>query len=120
MGEGKTKTFLTKGKTKRRTSNGASRWSARKIFVRCTKLVLDVAGFLMEAATKGSGCLQSGNPKADCSKLSPCYTPIMPGPREVPDEPPPFLGTWPRVYAAVLIYLFVIIAICYGFTRALE
>ena len=26
------------------------------------------------------------------------------------DEPPPFLGTWPRVYAAVLIYLVVLIA----------
>jgi len=44
----------------------------------------------------------------------------MPGLREVPDEPPPFLRTWPRVYVAVLIYLAVIIALCYGFTRALE
>jgi len=44
----------------------------------------------------------------------------MPGPRDIPDEPPPFLGTWPRVYLAVLIYLGLIIAICYGFTRALE
>jgi hypothetical protein len=26
------------------------------------------------------------------------------------DEPPPFLGTWPRVYAAVLIYLVLLIA----------
>ena len=37
--------------------------------------------------------------------------------RDVRDEPPPFLGTWRRVYIAVLIYLGVIIAACYGFTR---
>jgi hypothetical protein len=42
----------------------------------------------------------------------------MPEPRDVPDEPPPFLGTWKRVYAAVLIYLVVIIAVFYAFTRA--
>jgi hypothetical protein len=44
----------------------------------------------------------------------------MPDLREVRDEPPPFLGTWRRVYVAVLIYLGLIIAACYGFTRALE
>jgi hypothetical protein len=44
----------------------------------------------------------------------------MPDLREVGDEPPPFLGTWPRVYWAVLIYLGVIITACYVFTRALE
>ena len=44
----------------------------------------------------------------------------MSGLREVPDEPPPFLGTWNRVYVAVLIYLAVIIALCWGFARALE
>jgi hypothetical protein len=44
----------------------------------------------------------------------------MQGPRAVPDEPPPFLGTWQRVYVAVLGYLCVIILFCYGFTRALE
>ena len=50
----------------------------------------------------------------------------MPGIREVADEPPPFLGTWRRVYVAVLIYLAAIIGICYlfasfyGFDRALE
>lgn len=37
---------------------------------------------------------------------------------EMPDEPPPFLGTWPRVYAAVLIYLALIITAFYIFTRA--
>lgn len=35
---------------------------------------------------------------------------------EIPDEPPPFLGTWPRVYAAVLVYLAVIILVFYVFT----
>ena len=38
--------------------------------------------------------------------------------RDVPDEPPPFLRTWKRVYAAVAIYLVGIIALFYLFTRA--
>jgi len=42
----------------------------------------------------------------------------MPELRDVPDEPPPFLGTWKRVYTAVLIYLVAIISIFYLFTRA--
>ena len=29
----------------------------------------------------------------------------MPELRDVPDSPPPFLGSWRRVYAAVLVYL---------------
>jgi hypothetical protein len=37
-----------------------------------------------------------------------------------PDEPPPFLGTWPRVYFAILVYNVAIIALCYVFTRALN
>ena len=41
----------------------------------------------------------------------------MPEPRDVADEPPPFLGTWKRVYAGVLIYLVVIIAVFYAFTE---
>jgi len=44
----------------------------------------------------------------------------MPGLREVPDEPPPFLGTWQNVYGAVLIYLLLIISAAYAFTRAFE
>ncbi|HEY1240719.1 MAG TPA: hypothetical protein VGF16_09190 [Bryobacteraceae bacterium] len=44
----------------------------------------------------------------------------MPDVREVRDEPPPFLGTWQRVYIAVLVYLSVIITACYGFTRAFQ
>jgi len=42
----------------------------------------------------------------------------MPQPPPVPDDPPPFLGTWRRVYATVLIYLCLIIAAAYWFTRA--
>jgi hypothetical protein len=42
----------------------------------------------------------------------------MEHPHPVPDEPPPFLGTWKRVYIAVLAYLGVIIAASYLFARA--
>ncbi|HYW42921.1 MAG TPA: hypothetical protein VE959_08695 [Bryobacteraceae bacterium] len=42
----------------------------------------------------------------------------MPELREVPDEKPPFLGTWPRVYAAILIYLAVVVVAAWLFTRA--
>ena len=38
--------------------------------------------------------------------------------RRVEDEPPPFLGSWPRVYAAVLAWLVVVICLFYWFTRA--
>lgn len=34
------------------------------------------------------------------------------------DEPPPFLRTWRRVYTAILIYLGLLIAGFYLFTRA--
>ena len=34
------------------------------------------------------------------------------------EEPPPFLGTWKRVYAAVLFYLMVLIVLCLWFTLA--
>jgi hypothetical protein len=37
---------------------------------------------------------------------------------DVPDEPPPFLGTWKRVYIGVLLYLVAIISIFYLFTQA--
>lgn len=33
------------------------------------------------------------------------------------DEAPPFLKTWPRVYAMVLLYLAVLIVCFYAFTR---
>ena len=33
------------------------------------------------------------------------------------DEPPPFLGTWRRVYIAVAFYLAALIALFYLFTR---
>jgi hypothetical protein len=35
----------------------------------------------------------------------------------LPDEPPPFLGTWGRVYAAVAIYLAALISLFCWFTR---
>lgn len=34
------------------------------------------------------------------------------------DDRPPFLGTWKRVYTAVLLYLAVLIALFYWFTQA--
>ena len=37
--------------------------------------------------------------------------------RDVPDESPPFLRTWRRVYIATLAYLVLIIGVCYVFTR---
>ncbi len=37
--------------------------------------------------------------------------------RELPEDRPPFLGTWTRVYRAILIYLVLIIASFYVFTR---
>jgi len=37
---------------------------------------------------------------------------------EMPDEPPPFLGTWRRVYAAVVVYLVALILLFYLFTRS--
>jgi hypothetical protein len=40
--------------------------------------------------------------------------PLLP----VPDDAPPFLGSWRRVYAAVLIYLVFVILLAYLFTRA--
>ncbi|HUO31101.1 MAG TPA: hypothetical protein VMU80_17895 [Bryobacteraceae bacterium] len=43
---------------------------------------------------------------------------MPPDAHEMRDEPPPFLGRWPRVYAAVIIYLGLLIALCYIFTRA--
>ena len=42
----------------------------------------------------------------------------MPEPRDVPDEPPPFLGSWRRVYIGVVVYLAVLIGLFYVFTRA--
>jgi len=38
--------------------------------------------------------------------------------RDVPDEAPPFLGTWKRVYIAVLIYLAALITVFYLFAQA--
>jgi len=42
----------------------------------------------------------------------------MPEDREVPDSPPPFLGSWRRVYAGVILYLAAVIFAAYLFARA--
>jgi hypothetical protein len=44
----------------------------------------------------------------------------MPHDEHVPDgiETPPFLGTWPRVYMAILGYLAVLITLLYMLTKA--
>jgi hypothetical protein len=36
----------------------------------------------------------------------------------LPDEPPPFLGSWRRVYVTVIVYVAVLIAVFYAFTKA--
>ena len=43
--------------------------------------------------------------------------PVPPDFGQSEDEPPPFLGSWRRVYTAVLIYLACVIAAFYTFTR---
>lgn len=35
----------------------------------------------------------------------------------MPDEPPPFLGTWPKVYVLVLAYEAAVIVAFFVFTR---
>ena len=42
----------------------------------------------------------------------------LPPPKEVRDEPPPFLGSWRRVYVVVLAYLAVLIVAFYLFEKA--
>jgi len=38
--------------------------------------------------------------------------------RPIVDEPPPFFGRWPRLYLFVCIYLAVVIALFYWFTKS--
>jgi hypothetical protein len=42
----------------------------------------------------------------------------MPQPPDIPDEPPPFLGSWKRIYIAIFIYLALLIFSFYLFTAA--
>lgn len=42
---------------------------------------------------------------------------MLPGKHIQDTEPPPFLGTWPRVYGAVLLYLTVLLVLLYTLTR---
>ena len=37
-----------------------------------------------------------------------------------PDEPPPILGTWPRLYAVVAAFLAALIALFTWFTKTFE
>jgi len=39
--------------------------------------------------------------------------------KPMPDEPPPFLGTWRNVYILVLSYLAAVITLFYIFTRVM-
>jgi len=43
-----------------------------------------------------------------------------PSPPPSPEERPPILGTWPRLYAAVLLYLAGLILLFTWFTGAFE
>ena len=38
--------------------------------------------------------------------------------KEILDEPPPFLGTWRRVYIFVLVYVALVIAAFYVFSQS--
>jgi hypothetical protein len=41
----------------------------------------------------------------------------MSDPRD-PEEPPPILGTWRRVYTAVIAWILLLITLFYWFTKA--
>jgi hypothetical protein len=38
----------------------------------------------------------------------------------MPEEPPPFFGSWKRIYIAVALYLCALIALFTAFTRGLN
>ena len=38
--------------------------------------------------------------------------------RALIDEPPPFLGAWPRLYLVVCLYLVCVISLFYWFTKS--
>jgi hypothetical protein len=42
------------------------------------------------------------------------------GPETGKEEPPPFLGSWRRIYIAIVIYLVTVIALFGLFTRSLN
>jgi hypothetical protein len=45
---------------------------------------------------------------------------ITPEDRRAPEEPPPLLGTWRRVYVAVVVYLALLIGFFAWFTKAYQ
>jgi hypothetical protein len=57
-------------------------------------------------------------PKLETSYALGLPTTPEPPPKVTIDEPPPFLGTWRRVYIFILCYLAVVIAGFYVFSRA--
>ena len=44
---------------------------------------------------------------------------MIPDRKQMPDEPPPFLGCWRNVYIFVLTWLACVITLLYIFTRAM-
>ena len=65
---------------------------------------------------RGNPRTTSGGPQRKPGAL--CHYVLMPQLPRDPDERPPFLGTWRRVYTAILIYLGLLIGAFYLFTRA--
>ena len=72
---------------------------------------------------RGAGARGRGLEAARYAAAMDCDTHVIHCPkmshlRDVPDEPPPFLRSWGRIYKAVFIYLVLIIGGFYLFTRA--
>lgn len=63
-----------------------------------------------------------GQPREAARKLPPRGLPLTETPRDLPfhgrpeDEPPPILGSWRRLYIAVLVHLLFWIGVFYTFT----
>lgn len=41
-------------------------------------------------------------------------------PHDLNEDQPPFMSTWGRLYAAIVAYLFFLIALFYAFTRTYQ
>lgn len=65
------------------------------------------------------GRSESGAPQPSEPGTTAGEGPVEPD-RGAPAEPPPFLGSWRRLYAIVLVNLVVLILLFYVFTRAFE
>ena len=60
----------------------------------------------------------SGEPPHQRSNMDPHTTSA--GPETQKEEPPPFLGSWRRIYIAIVVYLVTVIALFGLFTRSLN